>query len=119
MENDGLVGKFLRLIHTKIFLRFSGQIRDPYIIRVDNIYTDAETNELMVSFHIANKRVNQNMTVAQFVASDMICLIEPRVIFDMGHQFGVHSETLLVTKKPDHNLKSRCMAGLKRVFVDG
>ena len=72
----------------------------------------------MVSFHIANKRVEQDMTVAKFVVTDMIYLIDPRVAFDMGQQFGTHSEKLLTTTKENTSLKKKCMGGLKRVFVD-
>ena len=119
MQKMNFIGKFLRFIHTRIFLRFSGQIRDPYLIRVDNIATDPETNELMVSFHIANKRVNQDMTVAKFVTTDMIYLVDPRVVFDMGHQFGTHSEKLFIATKTVTGLKNKCVVGLRRVFVDG
>lgn len=118
MEKLGFIGKFLRFIYTQVFLRFSKQIRDPYLIRVDNIYTDTVTNELKISFHIANKRVNQKMTVARFVKTDMIYLIDPLVVFEVGNQFGIHSEKLLIAKKTDTSLKKKCIAGLKRVFVD-
>lgn len=59
MEKLSFIGKVLRFIYTRFFLRFSGQIRDPYLIRIDKIYPDNETNELSVSFHIANKRVGK------------------------------------------------------------
>lgn len=119
MEKWGLIGKVLRFIYTKLFLRFSGQIRDPYLIRVDKIDTDIETNELTVSFHIANKRISEDSTVAQFVKTDMIYLVDPRVVFEMGTQFGIHSEKLLTTQKTDMPFKQKCAVGLKRVFVDG
>ena len=53
MEEKSFIGKYLHFLYTKFFLRFSGQIRDPYIIRVDDIYPDPETHELNVSFHVA------------------------------------------------------------------
>ena len=118
MENLGFIGKCLRFIYIKIFLRFSGEIRDPYLIKVDKIYTRTETNELNVSFHIANKRIGRDMTVDKFVATDMIYLVDPRVVFSMGNQFGVHSEQLLTTNKANISLKNKCISGLKRVFID-
>jgi hypothetical protein len=118
MENLGIGSKFLRFLYKQIFLRFSGQIRDPYIIRIDNIFTDPDTNELSVSFHIANKRISQDMTVAEFVKSDMVYLIDPRIVFDMGQQFGAHSEKLEIIQKTQPTLKNKCVIGLKRVFID-
>lgn len=118
MDKMGFIGKFLRFIYTQIFLRFSGQIRDPYLIRIDNIYPNNETNELSVTFHVANKRIDQEMSVAQFVKTDMIYLVDPRAVFDMGHQFGEHSEKLLIANKTDSSLKNKCIRGLKRVFID-
>lgn len=118
MEKWGVIGKSLHFLYTKIFLRFSGQIRDPYLIRVDSVYHDRKTNELTVSFHIANKRVGEEMTVAKFVATDMIYLVDPRVIFDIGQQFGAYSEKLLTTNREETSLKKKCIGGLKRVFVD-
>ena len=118
MEKMGFFSNFLRFIYTQFFLRFSGQIRDPYLIRIDNIFPDTETNELNVSFHIANKRVDQEMTVAKFIKTDMIYMVDPRIAFDMGHQFGAHSEKLLIAKKTDTSLKNKCITGLKRVFID-
>lgn len=118
MDGWGVVGKFLRFIYTQTVVRFSGQIRNPYLIKIDSIYPDAATNELCVSFHIANKRVEQELTVAKFVTTDMIYMIDPRVVFDMGHQFGSYSEKLLTTNKSETSLKNKCIVGLKRVFVD-
>lgn len=118
MEALSLGNKFLRFIYKQVFLRFSGQIRDPYLIRIDNIFTDSNSNELSVSFHIANKRINQDMTVATFVKSDMIYLIDPRIVFDMGQQFGAHSEKLTITQKTQPTLKNKCVAAFKRVFID-
>ncbi len=118
MEKLGLGSKFLRFAYKQIFLRFSGQIRDPYLIRIDNIFTNPSTNELSVSFHVANKRINQDMTVAEFVKSDMVYLIDPRIVFDMGLQFGAHSEKLAIIQKTQPTIKSKCVAGLKRVFID-
>lgn len=118
MEKLGVGSIFVRFIYKQVFLRFSGQIRDPYLIRIDNIFTNSNTNELSVSFHIANKRINQDMTVAEFVKSDMIYLIDPRIVFDMGQQFGAHSEKLTIIQKRHPSLKNKCVAGLKRVFID-
>lgn len=118
MDKIGYIGNFLRFIYTQIFLRFSGQIRDPYLIRIDNIYSDPKTNELNVSFHIANKRIDQEMTVAKFVKTDMIYMVDPKIAFDMGHQFGSHSEKLLIADKTHTSLKHKCITGLKRVFID-
>lgn len=118
MEKWGFIGKSLRFLYTKIFLRFSGQIRDPYLIRIDSVYPDIKTNELTVSFHIANKRIGEKMSVAKFVATDMIYLVDPCVIFDIGQQFGAYSEKLLRTNKEETSLKKKCISGLKRVFVD-
>lgn len=119
MEQLNVKSSFLSLIYKQIFLRFSGQIRDPYLIRIDNIFTDPVTNELSVSFHVANKRINQEMTVAEFVKSDMVYLIDPRIVFDMGQQFGAHSETLNIIQKAPSTLKNKAYTGLKRVFIDG
>lgn len=113
MEKWGFIGKSLRFLYTKIFLRFSG-----HLIRIDSVYSDIKTNELTVSFHIANKRIGEKMSVAKFVATDMIYLVDPRVIFDIGQQFGAYSEKLLRTNKEETSLKKKCISGLKRVFVD-
>lgn len=118
MKKWTLGSSFLRFFYQQIFLRFLGQIREPYLIRIDNIFTNPDSNELSVSFHIANKRVNQDMTVVNFIKSDMIYLVDPRVVFDIGQQFGVHSEKLAIRQKEPLNLKSKCVVGLKRVFVD-
>ncbi len=118
MDKWGVIGKLAHFLYTQTVVRFSGQIRNPYLIKVDSIYPDVATNELSVSFHIANKRVEQDMTVAKFVATDMIYMVDPRVVFDMGHQFGAYSEKLLTTHKPETSLKNKCIIGLKRVFVD-
>lgn len=118
MEKLGWGSKVFRFMYKQIFLRFSGQIRDPYLIRIDNILPDPKTNELTVSFHIANKRISQEMTVAEFVKTDMIYLIDPRIAFYMGQQFGAHSEKLAIIPKTQPTLKSKCVAGLKRVFID-
>lgn len=117
MKQWTLGSRFLRIVYQQIFLRFLGQIREPYLIRIDNIFTNA-SNELWVSFHIANKRINQDMTVADFIKTDMIYLVDPRVVFDIGQQFGVHSEKLTMLQRKQPDLKSKCIAGLKRVFVD-
>ena|SRR3990167_7177237 len=92
MEKWSQRNKFLRFIYQHVFLRFSSQIREPYLIRIDNIFTHPDSSELFVAFHIANKRVNQEMSVAEFVKTDMIYLVDPRIVFDMGQQFGAHSE---------------------------
>ena len=118
MENWSQRNKFLRFIYQHLFLRFTGQIRDPYLIRIDNIFTHPYSNELSVAFHVANKRVNQEMSVAEFVKSDMIYLVDPRIVFDMGQQFGAHSEKLAITQKKQPSLKAKCINGLKRVFID-
>lgn len=118
MEKLGVGSIVLRFIYKQVFLRFSSQIRDPYLIRIDNIFTNSDTNELSVSFHIANKRINEDMTVAKFVKTDMIYLIDPRIVFDMGQQFGAHSEKLTIVQKTQPTLKNKCIAGLKRVFID-
>lgn len=110
--------KFLRFVYQQVFLRFTGQIREPYLIRIDRIFTHPATNELSVAFHIANKRVNQEMPVAKFVKSDMIYLIDPRIVFDMGQQFGAHSEQIAIVQKKQPSLKTKCVVGLKRVFID-
>lgn len=110
--------KFLHFIYQQVFLRFTGQIREPYIIRIDRIFTHPDTNELSVAFHIANKRVSQEMPVSDFVKSDMIYLIDPRIVFDMGQQFGAHSEQIAIVRKKQPSLKTKCVVGLKRVFID-
>lgn len=110
--------KFLRFIYQHLFLRFAGQIREPYLIRIDNIYSAPDSNELSVAFHIANKRVNQEMSVAEFVKTGMIYLVDPRIVFDIGQQFGSHAEKLFITKKTKSSLKRKCILTLKRVFVD-
>ncbi|HAU0794624.1 TPA: hypothetical protein JBH26_00725 [Legionella pneumophila] len=118
MEKWNQGNRFLRFLYQHLYLRFKGQIREPYLIRIDNIYTDPDSNELTVAFHIANKRVNQDMSVAEFVKTDMIYLVDPRIVFDMGQQFGSHSEKLIVAKKTESSLKKRCVTTLKRVFID-
>jgi hypothetical protein len=75
-----------------LIVRFTKQIREPYLIRVDNIETDPQSNELLVSFPVANKRVNQDMPVAEFVKTDMIYLVDPRAVFYKGQQYGCHTE---------------------------
>ncbi|KTD62148.1 hypothetical protein [Legionella spiritensis] len=110
--------KFLRFVYQQTVVRFTGQVREPYLIRIDRIFTHPDTNELTIAFHIANKRVNQETSVADFVKSDMIYLIDPRVVFDIGQQFGAHSEQLTVLEKKSPSLKAKCFTGLKRVFVD-
>lgn len=118
MEKWSKGNKFLRFIYQHVVVRFVGQVREPYLIRIDNIFTDPNSNELSVAFHVANKRVNEERTVADFVKSDMIYLVDPRIVFDMGQQFGSHMEKLLVTKKKNLSLKAKCVTGLKRVFID-
>ncbi len=118
MEKLSAISRFLHFVYKKIFLRFSGQIREPYLIRIDKIFIAHDTNELSVSFHIANKRINQDMTVAKFIKSDMIYLVDPRIVFDIGQQFGAHSEKLTILQKKSPSLKNKCVTGLKRVFVD-
>ena len=118
MENWSQRNKFLRFIYQHVFLRFTGQIREPYLIRIDNIFTHPDSNELFVAFHVANKRVNQDMSVAEFVKTDMIYLVNPRIVFDMGQQFGAHSEKLTITQKKNPSLKVKCITSLKRVFID-
>ena len=112
------INKFLRFIYQHVVVRFVGQVREPYLIRIDNIFTDPNSNELSVAFHVANKRVNQEMSVAEFVKSDMIYLVDSRIVFDMGQQFGSNAEKLLVSQQKDSNLKAKCVTGLKRVFID-
>lgn len=119
MKELSFIGKFFHFIYQQIFLRFSGQIRDPYLIRIDKIFTDPNCNQLLISFHIANKRISQVMTVAQFVKSEMIYLVDPRLVFDIGQQFGAYSEKLITIQKIQPGLKDRCVSGLKRVFIDG
>lgn len=118
MEKWSQRNKFLRFIYQHFVVRFVGQIREPYLIRIDNIFPDPHNNELSVAFHIANKRINQEMTVADFVKSDMIYLVDPRIVFDIGQQFGSHTEKLLVATKKNSNLKAKCVTSLKRVFID-
>ena len=118
MEKRKPQSGFLRFIYQQTIVRFSKQIREPYLIRIDRIFTSPSTNELTIAFHIANKRVNEESSVADFVKSDMIYLIDPRVVFDIGQQFGAHSEKLSVLEKKQPNLKEKCLTGLKRVFVD-
>jgi hypothetical protein len=118
MENWSQRNKFLRFIYQHVIFRFVGEIREPYLIRIDNIFTHPESNELSVAFHIANKRVNQEMSVAEFVKTDMIYLVDPRVVFDLGQQFGAHSEKLVIRKKEQPSLKKKCITSLKRVFID-
>jgi|GEM_PF-1434342 len=120
MEKMGFISKFFRLIYKNIFLRFSRQIRDPYLIKVDNIYPDTLSNELKVSFHIANKRVEKDMSVAKFVKTNMLYLVDPMIVFHMGEQSGIHSEKLIALHKKTDNptSKSKCVNMLKRVFID-
>ncbi|WP_419419478.1 hypothetical protein ACNVED_13325 [Legionella sp. D16C41] len=118
MEKWSPKSKFLRLVYQQIVVRFAGQVREPYLIRIDRIFTHPNTNELSIAFHIANKRVNQEMSVAEFVKSDMIYLIDPRIVFDIGQQFGAHAEQLTILEKKQLKLKTKCFIGLKRVFVD-
>ena len=110
--------KILRFIYQHLFLIFTAQIREPYIIRVDHIFPNASTNELYITFHIANKRVSQEISVAEFVKSDMIYLVDPRVVFDIGQQFGGYAEKLDYTPQKQRHLKEKCVTSLKRVFID-
>lgn len=117
MSKFNLILKYVRVLYSEILLRFSNQIRDPYLIKIDKIYTSSDTNDLNVSFHIANKRVSQSTTVREFIKTDMIYLIDPRMTFEIGVQFGVHSEKLsAIEAKP--TLKNKCISGIKRVFID-
>lgn len=118
MESWSQGNKFLRFIYQHMILRFTGEVREPYLIRIDNVFTHPESNELSVSFHIANKRVNQEMSVAEFVKTNMIYLVDPRIVFDMGHQFGAHSEKLVIRQIEQPGLKAKCITSLKRVFID-
>ena len=118
MEEKSFTRKFLHLVYKQIILRFTTQIREPYLIRIDQIFTRPDTNELSVAFHIANKRVNQVVSVAEFVKSDMIYLIDPRIVFEIGQQFGSHSEKLNIIEKKQPSIRTQCLTGLKRVFVD-
>lgn len=118
MEKCSKGNQFLRFIYQHMLLRFTKQIREPYLIRIDNICPNPNSNELSVAFHIANKRVNQEMSVAEFVKTDMIYLVDPRIVFDMGQQFGSHAEKLVLTQKKESSLKSKCITSLKRVFID-
>lgn len=118
MEKWNLLSRFLRLVYQQFFLRFSGQIREPYIIKLDKIAPDLETNELMVSFHVANKRISETLSVTEFVKQDMIYLIDPKAVFYMGQQSGVHAEQLILLEKKHNNIKNKCVSALKRVFID-
>lgn len=99
MKKWSLLNRFMRFAYQQVFLRLSGQIREPYLIRVDRIYNNPSTSELSVAFHIANKRISQDATVTEFVKENMIYLTDPRVVFDMGQQFGAHSEQLSLQEK--------------------
>lgn len=118
MDVKGYVSKFFKCVYQQIYLRIAGRIREPYLIRIDRIFTHPDTNELTVSFHVVNKRVSQESSVSDFVKSDMIYLIDPRIVFDMGQQFGSHTEKLNLIEKKSPSLKTRCITSLKRVFVD-
>ncbi|MBA2648092.1 MAG: hypothetical protein H0U75_00590 [Legionella sp.] len=118
MEKWSKRNRFFRFVYQHLLLRFAREIREPYLIRVDNICPHIKSNELSVDFHIVNKRVSQGMSVAEFVKTDMIYLVDPRIVFDMGQQFGSHAEKLLITKQKEPNFKSKCASTLKRVFID-
>lgn len=118
MKHWSQLNKFLCFIYQHVVLRFTGKIKEPYLIRIDNLFTHPESNELFIAFHIANKRVNQEMSVAKFVKTDMIYLVDPRIVFDMGQQFGSHSEKLVIRQKEQPCFKKKCIANLKRVFID-
>lgn len=118
MERSGFGYKFLRFIYTQLILRFSCQIRDPYLIRIDKVEPDPCTGELLISYHVANKRVGQTTSVAKFVKTDMIYLVDPRVVFNIGELYGSHSEKIRITPKETASLKKKCIHGIKRVFID-
>ena len=118
MEKWNKLQRVLRFVYQQTYLRFKGQISEPYLIRIDSINSDPETNELLIAFHIANKRVSQEMSVAEFVKTDMIYLVDPRIVFDIGQQFGTHSEKVVLQKRQKPNLKAKCVTTLKRVFID-
>lgn len=118
MKNWSQRNKFLRFIYQHVILRFIGEVREPYLIRIDNIFIHPESNELSVTFHIANKRVHQVRSVAEFVKTDMIYLVDPRIVFDMGQHFGSHLEKTVIKQKEQFSLKAKCITSLKRVFID-
>ncbi|RUQ81718.1 hypothetical protein [Legionella septentrionalis] len=117
MKKWSLGSQYLSFIYKEIILRFSGQIREPYLIRIDKIFTCPVTNELSVAFHLANKRINQEMTVAKFVKSEMIYLIDPRIVFNIGEQYGAHCEKLNFQKRKS-DFGKKCITGIKRIFID-
>jgi hypothetical protein len=111
---------FCKFLYANIFLRFSRQIRDPYLIKIDDISADIDTNQLKISYHIVNKRVYDNKTVDEFVKDGLIYLVDPRIVFELGQQYGSHSEKLILIKEKTKSstLKMKCLTGLKRVFID-
>lgn len=118
MKKDNFLIKLFTFIYKQFFLRFSGQIRDPYLVRIDGIFLDEETNELSVSYHVANKRVSDTTSVSNFVLTDMIYLTDPRLVFDMGQQSGAYSEKIRTIKTKKTSLKDKCIKEIKRVFID-
>jgi hypothetical protein len=112
MEKWNNGNKFLRFIYQHMFLRFSRQIREPYLIRIDDIFAHEDSNELVTTFHVANKRVEEEMPVAEFVKAGMIYLVDPRIVFDMGQQYGAHSEKLIIAEKKQPDLKRKCITNL-------
>lgn len=118
MEKWSTGNRLLRFIYQHLIVRFTKQIREPYLIQIDNIDPDPHTNELLVSFHIANKRVNQDMPVAEFIKTDMVYMVDPLVMFYMGQQYGSHTERHTITKKKELSFKNKCAATIKRVFID-
>lgn len=110
--------RIFRHIYQNTFLRFSNQIRDPYLIKIYKIEENSRTNELMVDFHVANKRANLSWSVDKFVNSSFLYLTDPKAIFEMGHEHGKYAEKILLTVKKN-SIKTKINNGIKRIFIDG
>ena len=118
MDKHNFFVRFARFLYVNLFLRFSSQIRQQYLIRIDGVFVNELDNELLVSYHVANKRVNETTSVDKFVSDGMIYLIDPILTFEMGRQHGSYSEQLKLVKKNKISIKNKCVTNLKRVFID-
>ena len=109
----------LRLFYSQIFLRFSKEIRNPYFLKIDKIFIDDESRELMITFHIINKRAISKTSVEEFIKNGFIYFIDPQMVFEIGSQYGSYVESIKIkSKKMNKNLKEEGIRIIKRVFVD-
>ena len=105
-------------LYKNITLRFSKQIRNPYLISIADILHDKDTGEPIVYYNFINKRGAGHMSIKEFMNSEMYHLVNPKVIFQLGIEYGKYSERIPSLSKGESTKKNKVAHALKRVFID-